>query len=192
MRKRPGDNERSASQKIRARQRQGQNTGDCPETKPEDAVDEKRPTLNAVRPKENVRDGRLTCSILVLTRGFLTIGLLLACSLCWNCRKKTPEPQPEQQAADGSVAETATTVQSQPPAPSGKIPLRILYVGLPGTERQKDFLAFLGKHFTEVDLENVMLGFAPGKSYQAAAICRHGNFLQWGHAAAPSRMTPAG
>jgi hypothetical protein len=42
------------------------------------------------------------------------------------------------------------------------------------------------------DVETVMLGFAPGKSYEAAAICRHGNFLQWGHAAAPSRMTPAG
>ncbi len=42
------------------------------------------------------------------------------------------------------------------------------------------------------DLETIMLGFAPGKSYVAAAICRHGNFLQWGHAAAPSRMTPAG
>ena len=42
------------------------------------------------------------------------------------------------------------------------------------------------------DLETVMLGFAPGKSYEAAAICRHGNFLQWGHAAVPSRMTPAG
>ncbi|MHC4751561.1 MAG: hypothetical protein ACYTFW_17025 [Planctomycetota bacterium] len=42
------------------------------------------------------------------------------------------------------------------------------------------------------DLETVMLGFAPGKSYEAAAICRHGNFLQWGHAAAPSRITPAG
>ena len=42
------------------------------------------------------------------------------------------------------------------------------------------------------DIETVMLGFAPGKSYEAAAICRHGNFLQWGHAAAPSQMTPAG
>ncbi len=26
----------------------------------------------------------------------------------------------------------------------------------------------------------------------SSQICRHGNFLQWGHAAAPSRMTPAG
>ena len=42
------------------------------------------------------------------------------------------------------------------------------------------------------DLETVMLGLAPGKSYEAAAIGRHWNFLQWGHAAVLSRMTPAG
>lgn len=41
-------------------------------------------------------------------------------------------------------------------------------------------------------LETLMLGFAPGKSYEAAAICRDGNFLQWGYAASPSHMTPAG
>jgi hypothetical protein len=85
-----------------------------------------------------------------LTGGFLTMGLLLACSLCWSCRKKAPEPQPEQQAADSNIAETATTIRTQP-APSGRIPLRVLYVGLPGTERQKDFVTFLRKHFTQVD-----------------------------------------
>ena len=42
------------------------------------------------------------------------------------------------------------------------------------------------------DLETVMLGFAPGKPYEAAAISRHGNFLQWGYSASPSEMTPAG
>lgn len=86
-----------------------------------------------------------------LTRIFFAISLLLASSLlCWSCRKKTPEPQPEQQVAGGS-AETATTIASQPSAPPGKIPLRILYVGLPDTERKKDFVAFLGRHFTQVD-----------------------------------------
>jgi hypothetical protein len=42
------------------------------------------------------------------------------------------------------------------------------------------------------DLETIMLGFAPGKPYEASAICRHGNFLQWGYASAPSQMMPAG
>ncbi len=89
----------------------------------------------------------------ILTRGFLTIGLLLAFSLCCGCRKETPEPapEPEQQSADSNVAETAKAAASQPPAASGKIPLRVLYVGLPDTERQNDFVTFLGEHFTQVD-----------------------------------------
>ncbi|MHC4404178.1 MAG: hypothetical protein ACYTG0_31375 [Planctomycetota bacterium] len=39
----------------------------------------------------------------------------------------------------------------QPSASSGKIPLRVLYVGLPDAERQKDFVVFLGKHFKQVN-----------------------------------------
>ncbi len=34
---------------------------------------------------------------------------------------------------------------------SEKSDLRILYVGLPDTERQKDFVTFLGKYFKQVD-----------------------------------------
>lgn len=33
---------------------------------------------------------------------------------------------------------------------SGKINLKILYAGLPKTDRAKDFMSFLGKHFKEV------------------------------------------
>jgi len=42
------------------------------------------------------------------------------------------------------------------------------------------------------DAEALLLGFAPGKSYLATGIGRHGNFLQWGWSAPPSKMTPAG
>jgi len=42
------------------------------------------------------------------------------------------------------------------------------------------------------DAEAILLGFAPGKSYLATGISRHGNFLQWGWSAPPSQMTPAG
>ena len=42
------------------------------------------------------------------------------------------------------------------------------------------------------DAEVILLGFAPGKSYLATGISRHGNFLQWGWSASPSQMTPAG
>ncbi|MBN1975711.1 MAG: hypothetical protein JW787_18905 [Sedimentisphaerales bacterium] len=42
------------------------------------------------------------------------------------------------------------------------------------------------------DAEVILLGFAPGKSYLATGIGRHGNFLQWGWSAPPSKMTPDG
>jgi len=87
----------------------------------------------------------------VLTKGSLIIALLLACSVCSNCRRKTPEPKPEQQPAESNVPDVAATVQSPPPAASSRIPLRILYVGLPNTQRQQDFVTFLGKHFTQVE-----------------------------------------
>jgi hypothetical protein len=41
------------------------------------------------------------------------------------------------------------------------------------------------------DAEAILLGFAPSKPYLATGIGRHGNFLQWGWSAPPSKMTPA-
>ncbi|MEW6747636.1 MAG: hypothetical protein AB1486_33310 [Planctomycetota bacterium] len=43
-----------------------------------------------------------------------------------------------------------------------------------------------------LDAESILLGFAPGKPYLATGISRHGNFLQWGWSAPPSKMTPSG
>ena len=42
------------------------------------------------------------------------------------------------------------------------------------------------------DAEAILLGFAPGKPYLSTGISRHGNFLQWGWSASPSKMTAAG
>ncbi len=88
-------------------------------------------------------------------RTLLAASVLLAISSCWGCRDKEPEPEPAEQVAESSapetVAETTTVPQERPAVSPGKIPLRVLYVGLPGTERQKDFVTFLGKHFTQVD-----------------------------------------
>jgi hypothetical protein len=42
------------------------------------------------------------------------------------------------------------------------------------------------------DAEAILLGFAPGKTYEAVGMGRHGNFLQWGWSAPPALMTPAG
>jgi hypothetical protein len=42
------------------------------------------------------------------------------------------------------------------------------------------------------DAEALALGFNCGKEYGAVGVGRHGNFLQWGYAAPPSKMTEAG
>lgn len=42
------------------------------------------------------------------------------------------------------------------------------------------------------EAETIMLGFAPGKSYDSVGIGRQGNFMYWGWSAEPSKMTPAG
>jgi len=42
------------------------------------------------------------------------------------------------------------------------------------------------------DAEVLALGFNHGKEYGAVGVGRHGNFLQWGYSAAPSKMTDAG
>jgi len=84
---------------------------------------------------------------------FLAVCVLLAMS--WGCRGKESEPEPAERVTDSNapetVTETKTAPQEEPAASSGKIPLRVLYVGLPETERQKDFVTFLGRHFTEVE-----------------------------------------
>jgi hypothetical protein len=50
-------------------------------------------------------------------------------------------------------------------AGAGQVKLRVLYVGYPGTEREKDFVGFLEKHFTKVgkaDLAKVEVKDAEG------------------------------
>ena len=42
------------------------------------------------------------------------------------------------------------------------------------------------------EAEVILLGFAPGKAYDSVGIGRHGNFMQWGWSAPPSKMTEAG
>jgi hypothetical protein len=56
-----------------------------------------------------------------------------------GCKKKE-----QSQAAQSSV-EPQTTESSE------KIALRILYAGLPNTDREKDFVDFLKKHFQQVE-----------------------------------------
>ena len=54
-----------------------------------------------------------------------------------GCRKSQPD-EAEQ-----------TAIEYHAP-PGGAIDLKVLYAGRPGSDRQKDFVAFLSKHFTQV------------------------------------------
>ncbi len=49
------------------------------------------------------------------------------------------------------------------PAGSGKIDLRILYAGHPGSAREKDFVQFLREHFGEVETGDLK-GFQKGQT----------------------------
>jgi len=53
------------------------------------------------------------------------------------------------QADDAQQAAASETIENVDVSETSN--LQILYVGLPDTERQKDFVAFLGKYFKEVD-----------------------------------------
>jgi len=83
------------------------------------------------------------------TPSYFTIILLLTLTLALPACKKKESPQAQNQTQNDSVK---SVVQSQSPQTiaGDKIPLRILYVGLPDTERQKDFVSFLSRNFIEV------------------------------------------
>ena len=59
-----------------------------------------------------------------------------------------------------------------------KISLRILYAGMPGTARQKDFVSFLGKHFVEV--KSVDVGsFTQEQANDSDVVILDKDGIQW-------------
>jgi hypothetical protein len=86
-----------------------------------------------------------------------TVVYLLMVSMCLfaaggvsGCKKSVP---PEEMTEPAEVAKTDAAVE-EAEVVSGdagaKIDLRILYAGLPDTDRQKDFVKFLSGHFEKV------------------------------------------
>ena len=60
-----------------------------------------------------------------------------------------------------------------------KISLRILYAGMPGTARQKDFVSFLSRHFVEV--KSVDVGsFAGEQANDSNVVILDKDGIQWG------------
>jgi len=67
--------------------------------------------------------------------------------VCMDCKKKE-KPEDTQQVVESR--ETKQVSDSQKTDTSEKIGLRILYVGSPASERQKDFTEFLSRHFAQI------------------------------------------
>ncbi len=73
----------------------------------------------------------------------LYLLILAAAITLTGCRKSQPN-ETEQ------TAQTPNTSNEVPALPGGAIDLKVLYAGRPGSDRQKDFVAFLSKHFKQV------------------------------------------
>jgi len=85
---------------------------------------------------------------------YLYLMIVAAAIAVTGCRKKQPAengqtaqaPKTEKQPS----AQAPKTENDLPAEPGGTIDLEILYAGRPGSDREKDFTAFLSKHFAKV------------------------------------------
>ncbi len=67
----------------------------------------------------------------------------------------------------------------QAPSVEDKISMRVLYAGMPGTARQKDFVSFLSNHFVEV--ESVDIGsFTEQQANASDVVILDKDGIQWG------------
>jgi hypothetical protein len=73
----------------------------------------------------------------------LAVLLAFGPMIFMGCKKKE-QPQQVEQNAEAQGADTVTAVE--------KIDLRVLYAGLPDTDRAKDFMSFLESHFRHVEM----------------------------------------
>ncbi len=73
----------------------------------------------------------------------ISLLILAAAITLAGCRKSQPDEA--EQTAQSPRAETEYAAPS-----GGAIDLKVLYAGRPGSDRQKDFVAFLSKHFARV------------------------------------------
>ncbi len=96
----------------------------------------------------------------------LGLWLVFTLTIFISCKKKG-QPEETQQAVPAEETQQVSTFEEIDKIDvSEKIDLRILYAGLPNTERSKDFVEFLTRHFKQVEstdyntfVENKSAGF---------------------------------
>lgn len=107
-----------------------------------------------------------------------TFILLLALIMTLSACKKKTSPQAQDETQNG-LAESDTQSQVQYETTDDKISLRILYVGLPNTERQKDFISFLSRNFTEVKTTDLYT-FKEQQTKDSDVVILDKDGIQWG------------
>jgi len=112
------------------------------------------------------------------TPSYLTLILLLALVFTLSSCKKKQSP-PDQDETQNDLAKSATQSQAQQNTTDDKIPLRILYVGLSNTDRQKDFVSFLSKNFTEVKTADLYT-FKEEQTKDSDVVILDKDGIQWG------------
>lgn len=81
----------------------------------------------------------------------LGLWLVFAVAISGGCKKKEQPEEARQAVPAEETQQVSTSEEIDEIDVSEKIELRILYAGLPNTERAKDFVDFLTKHFKEVE-----------------------------------------
>ncbi|MHC4535943.1 MAG: hypothetical protein ACYS6K_18495 [Planctomycetota bacterium] len=81
----------------------------------------------------------------------LTICLFFTLTISSGCKKKEQTEEARQDVPAEEIKDISTSERVVKTVASGKIDLRILYAGLLDTERAKDFVDFLSKHFEQVE-----------------------------------------
>lgn len=99
----------------------------------------------------------------------LLLGILIALQVF-----KKKEPQPAQDETQNALVKSDT----QQVIAGDKIPLKILYVGLPNTERQKDFVSFLSENFQEAKTAD-LYAFKEEQTNNSDVIILDKDGIQW-------------
>jgi hypothetical protein len=104
---------------------------------------------------------------------YTVVILLLGVLIALQVSKKKETPPARQQIQNALVKSEVQQVTSDE-----KIPLKILYVGLVDTERQKDFVSFLSNNFTGVKSTN-LYAFKEEQTKGSDVIILDKDGIQW-------------
>lgn len=104
---------------------------------------------------------------------YTAVILLLGVLFALQVFKKKESPPTQQETQDASVKSDDLQMTA-----GDKIPLKILYVGLTNTIRQKDFVSFLSDNFTEVKTAD-LYAFKEEQTNNSDVIILDKDGIQW-------------